>query len=114
MNSTKQHWIPSGMPEALSVPFPGNPVTRDLYLSFLQDSLDEQIQADPKAARQALEMSQEQAPELWSIAEQNPSSQWARALVQSDRLNSLLPDPWSGSRIEAQEPNLRAALEALA
>ena len=115
MNSTKQHWIPAGVPKVLSVQFPGNPVTRELYLQFLQAHLDELIQADLKEARRALEMSQENAPELWAIAEQNPSSQWARALVQSDQLNALLPSPWSGDRTSVESSqNLREMLEVLA
>lgn len=114
MNDSRTHWLPSEMPMSLSVPFSSSQPSRSQYLSLLQAKLDEQIKADLKDARQAMEMSQESAPELWSIAEQNPLSQWASALVKSDRLNSLLPNPWGGEQVEPEQTSLREMLEQLA
>lgn len=48
------------------------------------------VDADPKAAREALEMSQEHAPELYLIAQYQPPSNWAQAVMSSDSMHSLM------------------------
>ncbi len=114
MTSSAKHWLPKGLPPPLSVPSPGEPVSRSLYLSLIEAKLRGLIQADPKAARAALEMSQESAPELWAIAEQQPQSQWASALVRSDQFSSLLPTNWSGAEVQPEPTSLQEVLELLA
>lgn len=119
MNDSSKVWLPGGaLPGtelALSVPDPGQPMTPGLYREMLAAKLDGLIQSDPKAARQAMEMSQEQAPELWAIAEQYPPSQWASALLRSDKMAGLLaPLTWRGRLAPAQPQSLREVLELLA
>lgn len=120
MSSSRKVWIPGGAPPeaemALSVEPPRRPMTPALYRSLLVLKLDSLIQADPRAARSALEMSQEQAPELWAIAEQCPVSQWASAIVSSDRMVTLLGQMVGPGRLRQPEPpqSLREVLELLA
>ncbi len=117
MPNTTEHWLPSGAPQPLSIPFPGSdPVSLDLYLNLLGMQLQYLVDLDQKAARRALEMSQEQAPELWAIAEENPPSQWGTALVASDGLSRHLPQPWRGAKITPPDPlpSLEEVLEILA
>ena len=94
MSSSRKVWIPGGAPPeaemALSVEPPRRPMTPALYRSLLVLKLDSLIQADPQAARSALEMSQEQAPELYLIAQNQPIRQWPQSLMSSDSMHSLL------------------------
>lgn len=111
-------WLPSGtLPgtaQALSVPDPGRPITRDLYLSLLEAKLDQLIQADRIAARQAMEMSEEHSPELSWIAAGKPLSEWASALVRCDGLMPLLsPLTWQGILVEPEPMSLGEILERL-
>ena len=120
MSSSRRVWIPGGVPPeaemALSVEHPGRMMTPALYRSLLARKLDSLIQADPRAARSALEMSQEQAPELSAIAEQFPASQWADAIVSSDWMAALLGQvAWPGRLVQPEPPqSLREVLELLA
>ncbi len=107
-----KHWLPFGVPFALAMPAPCEP-SRWQYVAALELELGRLIEADPAAARSALEMSQEHAPELWEIAQQ-PRREWASAVTCGDQLTSLLPDPWRVSEVEAEPHSLRAMLEALA
>jgi hypothetical protein len=105
------------MPQSLSVPNQGgSPPSLGVYLSLLASKVQHLVDADPRAARRALELSQEAAPDLWAIAEQSPTSQWGQALVASDQLHSLLPQPWSGQKMPEPDPlpNLEQVLESLA
>ena len=117
MPNTSEHWLPSGMPEALSVPNQGKPpISLGVYLSLLASKLQQLVNQDQRAARRAMEMSQESAPDLWEIAEQTAPNQWGQALVASDQLHSLLPQPWSGQTIPEPDPpaSLEQVLESLA
>lgn len=121
MDSSSKAWQPPGlqapMSELLAVPAPKPPVTRGLYLSLLEAKLAELVEADPRAAKQALEMSQEGAPELWAIAEQYPRSQWASALVRSDSMGRLLAAvQWEqpGTLADPQPASLLEIAELLA
>ncbi len=119
MNDSSRVWLPRGVAPGtemqLSVPDPGQPMTLGLYRQMLAAKLDGLIQADPKAARRALEMSQEEAPELWSIAEQQPISQWANALVRSDQMTRLLSKVDGRGFLAASKPvGLLEILELLA
>ena len=119
MSDSSKVWIPlgarPGTAQALSVPNPGRQMTPGLYLDLLTSKLDKLIQADPKGALQAMEMSQEQAPELWSIAQQYPPSQWASQLVRSDQMQGLLaPLSWKGLLDQPTNQSLREILELLA
>ena len=119
MNDSSKVWLPSGLPPAtahlLSVPDPGKPMTPGLYREMLVAKIDQLIQADPKAARQAMEMSQDEAPELWAIAEQFPASQWASALVRSDQMQALLSQTTGEGKLATpHEHSLGEILELLA
>lgn len=116
MSNSRKVWIPAGVPQgaemALSVDAPRELMTPALYRSLLIQKLDGLILADPKAARRALEMSQEQAPELWAIAEQFPTSQWASAIVMSDQVTALL-SPITGKGRLAKPESPQSLLEIL-
>ncbi|MBC7705009.1 MAG: hypothetical protein H7274_13835, partial [Rhodoferax sp.] len=77
----RKMWVPldalDGTAHALSVIDPGGPMTYDLYRDLLRQKLDVLIQANPREARRALEMSNEHSPELWTIAANNPAQDWA-------------------------------------
>lgn len=94
MNDTSKAWLPAGKLDEiqrmiLSVPTNSKPAP-DLYRSLLESKLQALVDADPAAATQALEMSQEQAPELWAISEQTPVNQWGSALMRSEGMSRLL------------------------
>lgn len=115
MTSSQKAWLPAGLPLALAVPMPPQPMTPSLYRDLLQTRLDELIQQDVKAARRAMELSQEDAPGLWAIAEQYPSSQWASAIVRSDQMTNLLAQSKGpGQQVPDDKPSLSEMLEALA
>lgn len=80
---------------------------------LLSQHLHQLVQADPEAARQALEMSQEQAPELHLIAQNQPPSQWAQALMNSDSMHSLMYQNPSQVQNLLQAPDLQSLLELL-
>ena len=59
------------------------------HLSLLQH-LQRLVEADHKAAREALEMSQEHAPELSLISQEQPPTRWGTSLTNSESMHSLL------------------------
>ena len=71
------------------------------------------VDADPRAAREALEMSQEQAPELYLIAQNQPPSQWAQSLMSSESMHSLMSRSPSQAKALLDQPDLRSLLELL-
>ena len=75
--------------------------------------LERLVDADPKAAREALEMSQEQAPELYLIAQNQPPSQWPQSLMSSDSMHSLLSRNPSQAKALLEQNDLRSLLEML-
>ena len=95
MSTSPQAWLPAGQDlsreqsRLLSVPARAKP-TLSLYLDLLARKLQALIDADPKEAQWAMEMSQEQAPELWMIAENEPRQNWGQALTLSDSMQALL------------------------
>ena len=75
--------------------------------------LERLVDADPKAAREALEMSQEQAPELYLIAQNRPPSQWPQSLMSSDSMHSLLSRNPSQVKTLLEQNGLQSLLEQL-
>ena len=75
--------------------------------------LERLVDADPKAAREALEMSQEQAPELYLIAQNQPPSQWPQSLMSSDSMHSLLSRNPSQVKTLLEQNGLQSLLEQL-
>ena len=75
--------------------------------------LERLVDADPKAAREALEMSQEQAPELYLIAQNQPQSQWPKSLMSSDSMHSLLSRNPSQVKTLLEQNDLQSLLEQL-
>lgn len=121
MNNSQTVWMPAGpdlSPEqaaVLSVPALEKPEP-DQYPQLLADKLQRLVDADPEAARRALEMSQEQAPELYLIAEEVPPDQWGQALTSSESMQSLSNRvEWSlpGTTEPAPPLSLREILEQL-
>lgn len=80
---------------------------------LLLQHLERLVDADHKAARGALEMSQEHAPELYLIAQNQPPSQWARSLMSSDSMLSLLSRNPSQAKTLLEQPDLQSLLEQL-
>jgi hypothetical protein len=76
---------------AKSVPEPARRLTPQEEGRFLlTQHLRRLVNADPKAAREALEMSQEHAPELYLIAQYQPAKYWGEAVMSSDSMHSLI------------------------
>ena len=80
---------------------------------LLSKHLERLVDADHKAAREALEMSQEQAPELYLIAQNQPPSQWPQSLMSSDSMHSLLSRNPSQAKTLLEQNDLRSLLEML-
>ena len=80
---------------------------------LLRQHLRRLVSADPEAARQALEMSQEQAPELYQIAQSQPTSQWAESLMNSDSMHSLMSRNPSQATTLLEATDLQSLLELL-
>lgn len=120
MNSTSKVWLPAGLDEGyqqpLSVPLPSSPMSRSLYVSLLEAKIQRLIDLEPQQAKQAMQMSQESAPGLWSIQEHYPRNQWASAIVRSDQATTLLSQvQWDQMLSAEPEPdNLLELLEMLA
>jgi hypothetical protein len=121
MNTSPTVWLPAGQNltlaqrQALAVPARAKP-TQAQYKEMLTDSLQSQINANPQEAKATMEMSQEQLPEPYLIAQNQPKSQWAQALIQSDSMQPLLSlIDWTqaGSMREAEPTSLQLLLEHL-
>ena len=82
------------------------------HLSLLQH-LQRLVEADHKAAREALEMSQDQAPELYLIAQNQPRSQWPQSLMNSDSMRSLMSRSPSQAKALLEQSDLQSLLELL-
>ena len=82
-------------------------------LLLLSQHLRKLVEADPQEAREALEMSQEQAPELFLIAQNQPQAQWAQSLMSSDSMRSLMSRSPSQAKTLMEQPDLRSLLELL-
>ena len=122
MNSSNEEWLPGGrltpaQQQALAV-FGPKPEDEEMLRESWGEKLQELINQDQKAARQLMEMSVENAPELLTIAAQNQPSQWGMQIAHSDSALSLF------NRIDWEQPgtlqpsppesqNLRAILEQL-
>lgn len=121
VSNLKRVWMPAGdLSEAqrlaLSVEASNLPDPM-VYQNLLQAKLQALVDADPQEARRALEMSQENAPEMWAIAHEHSPRQWGVQLANSDmmgqlkaRANLLLP----GKLARAEPQPLWEILEMLA
>lgn len=121
MNTSQQVWIPAGptlsKPQALAlaVPVRAKP-ERDQYLQLLEIHLQKLVDANKTEARQALEMSQEQAPEMSLIARNNPAQSWGAQILHSDSMQILLNRiDWTqpGTALSKPLPSLQEVLEQL-
>ena len=102
MNSSTKFWVPAGnlsegQAMLLAVPATAKP-DRQAYRGMLAQKLQDLVDESPQLARTALEMSQEQAPELLQIAQEQPQTQWGISLTNSDSMASLL------SRLDWSKP----------
>ena len=122
MTNTIKFWTPAGnltqgQAQLLAVPASTKPA-RDLFDSKLAARLQALVDQSPREAQSALEMSQEHLPELWLIAQNQPSRQWGQSLTSSDSMHSLINQiDWSlpGS-LQSQEEmpqSLQGLLENL-
>lgn len=121
MNNLKWVWMPAGELSkfqrlALAVEAKEKP-TPDLWRSLLATQFQQMVDEDPEAAKRALEMSQEQAPELWSIAEQSPTNEWGQQLTNSEgagRMAQLIDWSLPGSLSQEEPLDLQSVLEMIA
>lgn len=96
MDSMSKGWWPrSPMTNAqravLTVPYSSpSPMTPNLLRSLLEHKFARMLADNPSQARQAMEMSQENAPELYALAQSSPPSQWPALLVRSEGMERLL------------------------
>ena len=117
MSNTKPFWQPAGnlsepQAQALCVRAVEKP-DQEVYLSLLTRKLQQLIDQSPQEALLALEMSQEQAPELYQIAQSQTQAQWAQALMNSDSMHSLMARvDWNLPGQQVPEP-LDASLQSL-
>lgn len=124
MNSTSKLWLPAGpgltlgQRWALAVPATGEqPMTEEQHRLRLESKLRQLIEADEEQARAALEMSQDEAPELWTLAQEWTAKDWPTLLLNSDSLQSLLNRvdySLPGSLREPREQSLLEILEQMA
>lgn len=121
MNSSRTLWLPAGnltppQRQALAVEANSKP-DRSLYLDLLSQRLQSMVDANPQAARAAMEMSREQAPELWELAQYVDPEQWGRGLMQADLMNRWLAaidwDKPGAGWTPPPATNLREVLETL-
>ncbi len=120
MTNTSNYWIPAGdLSEAqallLAVPATAKP-DRQAYRGMLAQKLQDLVDESPQLARTAMEMSQEQAPELLQIAQEQPQTQWGMSLTNSDSMHSLLSRlDWSmpGQVQTHPQADLQSLLEQL-
>jgi Lon protease-like protein len=75
--------------------------------------LQKLVESNPQEAREALQMSQEQAPELFLIAQSQPQTQWAASVMSSESMLSLMPLSPSQAKAMMSQPDLRSLLEML-
>ena len=93
---------------------PSQPLTAQEGLSLLlRQHLQKLMSADHQAAREAMEMSQEQAPELFQVAQSQPPSQWVDSLMNSDSMHSLMSRNPSQVKALLEIQDLRSLLEML-
>lgn len=111
-------WVPDGaLPgteQALSVEYSGENMTPSLHRDLLVAKLDALIRADPKEARRVLEMSQEHAPNFWTIPKFYAPKDWAVQIVYCDRLMPFLGSLTGTGELAKWRPqSLREILGAL-
>jgi hypothetical protein len=75
--------------------------------------LQKLVADNPQEARETLEMSQEHAPELFLIAQNQPQELWATSLMNSDSMLSLMPLSPSLVKTMMEQADLRSLLEML-
>jgi hypothetical protein len=83
--------------------------TQERERLLLVQHLRRLVDANPREAREALEMSQEHAPEMYLIAQYEPQSNWAEAVMNSDSMHSLMVRERPPQEMEAL---MQALLEA--
>lgn len=99
---------------------PDQPMDDQLHQWLMEKKFRKLIQADPKEAQAAMEMSPDHAPELWEIAARDPMMDWPTQLAKSEAiLNLLRLIDWNlenqpGPRPTPPEPiSLREILEEM-
>ena len=88
MTKQQTYWTPEGDLDqsrllALSVPYPRKP-DQAMYREMLAEKFQQLVDADPKAAQRALEIS----PELSQIPLDSLTRHWGTALTMSDQISS--------------------------
>ena len=121
MSNTKSFWMPAGnlseaQAQALAVLALAKP-DQEIYQALLAAKVQQLVSQAPEEAKAALEMSLEHAPELHQIAQSQPQTQWAQALMSSDSMHSLTGRvDWNLPGQLMQEPSetsLRSLLEQM-
>lgn len=94
MRNTRTAWLPAGpftesQRQALAVQTESAPGA-SLHRSLLAQRLQQLVDANPQEARRAMEMSREEAPELWAIGQSVSPQHLGQAFVDSDSFCRLL------------------------
>jgi hypothetical protein len=111
MNSSTKAFQPQKINSVSERP---QPLTqREIDHSNLLKHLRKLVEADPKEARAAMEMSQEHLPEIYLIAQDQPERYWADALMNSDSMQILLSLSPHQAKELLQEQDLRSLLEKI-
>lgn len=125
MSNSSKHWLPAapgltlGQRWALAVPErTSGPMTQQQYLLRLEDKLQQLARPlTPSELRAALELSQEQLPEIYSLAQEGlTADELGTVLLQSDSLQLLLNRiDWTspGETRPSREQSLDEILEQL-
>lgn len=93
-------WLPHGRMTrnrrlALAVPSMSKP-DRGLWQRLLALRLQKDIDCDPRAAKDALQMSPEQLPEMYAIASGSLRREWGMAIALSDTIDTIASEiDWS-------------------
>jgi hypothetical protein len=65
-------------------------MTPGMLRDLMAHKLEAMVNQDPREALSAMEMSNDQAPELWEIAQNNPRHEWGAQIMQTDGAQKLL------------------------
>jgi hypothetical protein len=95
MDSMNAVWMPTRQGQLLPglwVPWirAAATMTPQQYRDLLKARLEEELSAHPEQARQWLEATPEQSPNLYAIAKSSPPQDWPEQIMTCDQMQMLL------------------------
>jgi hypothetical protein len=100
----------------MAVPAAAKPTDSEHWRSLLPSHLQEQVDRDPALAKEILQMSEEHAPEMWSLSVEGQPAYWGTAIAYSDSVMAMATAiNWSepGELTEGLPASLNEFVEAL-